>query len=132
MCYNELSIADMQEYGSTICKVMEVNITYTKAPWYLSILGIRYLPKVTVTTKYSYTKPSIGKKGNSVMPNLLTMWPIVATIHTHANYDPKYNNENFSTGFASDIGWSNFFRMDSYVVTPGGYLKNIRMQTEKM
>ena len=23
----------------------------------------------------------------------------------------------------SDIGWSNFFRMNSYVVTPGGYLK---------
>ena len=65
------------------------------------------------------------------MPNFLTMWPIVATIHTHANYDPKYNNENFSTGFASDIGWSNFFRMDSYVVTPGGYLKKYTYANRK-
>lgn len=51
------------------------------------------------------------------------MNPIVSTIHTHANYDPYYDNENFSTGFGADIGWSNFFHMDSYVVTPGGYLK---------
>ena len=29
----------------------------------------------------------------------------------------------FSTGFSSDIGWSNLFHMDSYVVTPGGFLK---------
>ena len=132
MCYNELSIADMQEYGSAIYMVTKVNITYPKTPWYLLILGVRYSPKVTVTIKYSYTKPSIGKNGSSVIPNFLTIKPIVSTVHTHANYDPEYNNESFSTkGFLSDIGLSNFFHMDSYVVTPGGYLKKYTYANRK-
>ncbi len=131
MCYNELSIADMQEYGSAIYMVTKVSITYPKTPWYLLILGIKYSPKVTVTIKYSYTKPSIGTNGDSVTPNFLTTKPIVSTVHTHANYDPKYDNENFSTGFASDIGWSNFFHMDSYVVTPGGNLKKYTYANRK-
>ena len=111
--------------------VTQVNITYPETPWYLLILGIKYSPKVTVTIKYSYTKPSIGTNGDSVIPNFLTTKPIVSTVHTHANYDPKYDNENFSTGFVSDIGWSNFFRMDSYVVTPGGYLKKYTYANRK-
>ena len=132
MCYNELSIADMQEYGSAIYMVTKVNITYPKTPWYLLILGVRYSPKVTVTIKYSYTKPSIGKNGSSVIPNFSTIKPIVSTVHTHANYDPEYNNESFSTkGFLSDIGLSNFFHMDSYVVTPGGYLKKYTYANRK-
>ena len=79
---------------------------------------------ITITkVKYSYTKPFIGKNGNSVIPNLFTAHPIVSTVHTHANYDPKYDNENFSTGTFSDIWWSNLFCKDSYVATPGGSLK---------
>ena len=53
MCYNALSIADMQEYGSAIYMVPKVSITYPKTPWYLLILGIRYSLKVTVAIKYS-------------------------------------------------------------------------------
>jgi len=123
MCYNELSIEDEQEYGSAIYKVRIVSIEFTKAPWYLWILGIRYLSNTTVTIKYSYTEPNIGENGHSVIPNFSAIYPIVSTVHTHGNYDSKYDNENFSTGLFSDIWWSNFFRMDSYVVTPGGYLK---------
>ena len=48
---------------------------------------------------------------------------IAHDLRYYANYDPGYNNENFSTGIWSDIFWSDFFRMDSYLVTPGGYLK---------
>ncbi len=128
-CYNELSIADKQEYGSAIYRVTKLSITYHKAPWYLLILGIKYTPKVTVTIKYSYTKPFIGKEGNTVIPNFLTTKPIVSTVHTHANYDPKYDNENFSK---QDIGWSRVFRMDSYVVTPGGYLKKYTYSNGKI
>ena len=122
MCYNKLSIDDMQEYGSAIYAVTKVSIKYREAPWYLSIWGIKHIPEIT-TTKYSYTKPSIGKNGDSVTPNFLTTKRIVSTVHTHANYDSRYDNENFSRGFASDIWWSNLFCMDSYVATPGGHLK---------
>lgn len=93
-----------------------------------AIFNGRATKTVTVkvrVTKYYYIEPNIGKGGNSVTPNfLLTKFP-VSTVHTHANYDAKYGygNEIFSTGWGSDLGWSNFFRMDSYVATPGGYLK---------
>ena len=86
-------------------------------------MGIRKF-EVTITKKYSYTTPAVGKDGRSVIPNLLTPYPIVSTVHTHANYDPEYDNENFSSGkLLTDIGLSNLFRKNSYLVTPGGYLK---------
>ena len=59
------------------------------------------------------------------MPNFVGSGVLVATIHTHANYDPKYGegNDNFSTGAGSDMFWANLFKMNMYVVTPSGYLK---------
>ena len=131
ICYNELSIADKQEYGSAIYTVKIKIVIYQKTPWYLSIFGIKYRRKITGVVKYSYTEPSIGKNGDSVMPNIWTSKSIVSTVHTHANYSSMYDNENFSKGFMSDISWSNFFRMDSYVVTPGGYLKKYTYANRK-
>jgi len=121
--YNAKSINKKQEYGSAIYKTLAIDITMQPAPWYLSILGIKEVPKFTISVKYSYTFTFVGINGKSVLPNIFTNFPIVSTIHTHGNYDPKYKNEDFSTGFMKDIGWSNFFRMDSYLVTPGGFLK---------
>ena len=128
LCYNALSISDMQEYGSAIYKVTSIIETKVTIVKYHKFLWWEWTTRTektikTIKTQYSYTEPAIGKQGNSVTPNIATLKPIVSTVHTHANYDPKYDNENFSTGFASDIGWSNFFHMDSYVVTPGGFLK---------
>ncbi len=120
----------MQEYGSAIYKVestKKTTITITKTHKFLWWKWTSKSKKTikTTTIHYSYTEPSIGKKGNTVIPNFATSKPIVSTVHTHANYDEKYGsgNEEFSTGFASDIFWSNLFRMDSYMVTPSGYLK---------
>jgi RHS repeat-associated protein len=52
----------------------------------------------------------------------------VAWAHTHANYDPKFDNENFSLGDDDDAGFSksNRFKkggIPGYVSTPGGLFK---------
>ena len=126
----------MQEYGSAIYAVLTPRIvrkTYTKKYKFLfwTIKKTITETSVMLDVKYSYTKPNIGKDGRSVTPNLVTVHKIVSTVHTHANYDPKYDNENFSDGLFSDIGWSNFFAMNSYVVTPGGFLKKYTFANRK-
>ena len=123
LCYNAQSIADKKEYGSAIYQVKKNAVTFYSISVTYRFLGFSWsapliFPIINTIYYYSYTKPSIGKDGDSVFPNLLTLNPIVSTVHTHGNYDAQYDNENFSTGFASDIGWSNFFRMNSYVATP--------------
>ena len=128
MCYNALSIAEKKEYGSAIYQVEETKTIYTILhivvhSLFFSLTLPLIMPIDITTCHYSYTEPFVGKTSSSVIPNFLTSNPIVSTVHTHGNYDAKYDNENFSTGFASDIGWSDFFRMKCYVATPGGYLK---------
>ena len=48
---------------------------------------------------------------------------IVSTVHTHVKYDEGHRNEHFSTSRYNDIWWSDFFKKNSYLVTPGGYVK---------
>ena len=93
--YNAKSIKAKQEYGSAIYVVYmyKWNMIGTGR-------GLVTMNRVISATYYSYTKPAIGKRGNSVTPKFMTIHRIVTTIHTHANYD----NENFSTGFGYDIG----------------------------
>ena len=123
LCYNEKSIKDKQEYGSAIYSVTKISITFQKSfalQFILHHMGSRNIPIITVSTKYSYTEPFVGKNGKAVIPNIFTDFKIVTTVHTHANYSPKYKNEVFSK---TDRFWSNLFKMDSYLVTPGGYVK---------
>lgn len=125
LVYNLASIKDKKEYGSAIYKIAEYSLGWSR--------GIRLRRAV----KYSYTRPWKGSE-SSVMPNILVvpdlvdMNIIVSTIHTHANYNPYYDGEYFSTGKYQDTWWSNQFRMDSYVVTPGGALKKYTYSTRSV
>jgi len=44
----------------------------------------------------------------------------MASYHTHAAYDPRYDSENFSQ---VDIAVDNAWRVDGYLGTPMGYFK---------
>jgi RHS repeat-associated protein len=131
--YNAESISAKQEYGSAIYRIKIVSyVITTKDPTKpLSILNFK-IAKI-VTYFYYYNDPVIGKKGNSVTPNVFPNGDtLVATVHTHANYSyGQYNDENFSDGAGSDLWWSNLFHMNSYVVTPGGYLKKYTYNNKK-
>ena len=52
---------------------------------------------------------------------------VVSAIHSHANWDPRFNDENPSKmdkeGVESDSSTYRFYARREYVVTPGGYLK---------
>ena len=136
-CYNAQSIADKQEYGSAIFRYSYVEtktVTNTiTIRIFRKTIKIKYYTTYDVlVTKYYYNKPAVGRSGHTVTPNFIGTGTIVSTVHTHANYDPKYDNENFSDdGLFSDIGWSNLFRMNSYMVTPGGYLKKYTYKNRK-
>ena len=97
---------------------------------------------------YSYSIASIGKGDESNLTSELGA-KNVATIHTHAAYDPDYINGNnvFSGSFDSkgnsyspevkktitqigkDIGNANIRKMDSYLVTPNGSLQKYNCST---
>ena len=132
--YNKESINKKREYGSAIYKFSVTTVTPRKTKKIIDLWFFTFsIPWTTYITKtevyYSYTEPNIGQSESTVVPNFFTLNTVVATVHTHANYDPKYDNENFSAGWFSDIGWSDFFGMNSYVVTPGGYLKKYTYRT---
>ena len=125
--YNKESIEAKEEYGSMIYAVRVWNVTFYDAK-----LDAFVFYETAIV--YTYNKPAVGKGGASVTPNLSTdidmdvehaaAFTVVASVHTHANYDSRYDNENFSDGkFTSDLAMSRLFRMNSYVVTPGGTLK---------
>ena len=129
MYYNAESIADKQEYGSSIFKVGHFETrTYlvTKTIYFFNIpISITYtVRKRVMVAKYYYNKANVGRNGNTVIPNFVGSGVLVATVHTHANYDPQYNlgNDTFSTCAGGDMFWANLFRMNMYLATPSGYL----------
>ena len=105
--------------------------TFVRVRWVdYYFFSIPYISIDTITTvsyKYSYTKPNVGKTGRSVIPNFGTLHKVVSTVHTHGNYDPEYKNEEFSVGDdwweLGDIEWANMAKMNIYVATPGERLK---------
>ena len=125
--YNSVSIQDKQEYGSTIFKCTLIRMQLNARSFTVHIGGCPitlryYIVEIVPETKYYYNTPSIGKNGKSVTPNFWGCGTIVSTIHTHANYDSRYNNDAFSHGFLKDLFWANCFRMNIYVATPIGNL----------
>ena len=99
--YNAKSIKDKQEYGSTIYRYTYTETRSTIEKVKFKFLGIPITIRYLVTTdvlvsKYYYNEPWIGNDGESVVPNLLGVGVPVSTVHTHANYNPIYDNENFS------------------------------------
>ena len=72
---------------------------------------------------YSYTPPNSG--GNaSVNPGGPAACPSGTTpkayYHTYGAYDPRYDNENFSS---ADKNYANYYSIDGYVGTPTGDFK---------
>ncbi len=78
---------------------------------------------------YSYSNPVRGEAASVLLPNPTLVTPaggqLSASYHTHAAFDPRYDNENFSP---TDLDLNRSFNVDGYLATPGGQFKwhNIR------
>ena len=131
ICYNAQSIEDKQEYGSAIFMYSYIETRTAVNTFSFRLFGRNfkfnyYTTYDVLVTKYYYNKPAVGNNGVSVIPNLFGIGTITSTVHTHANCTGA-SAESFSDpsdyGILSDIGMANLFRMNCYMVTPGGYLK---------
>jgi RHS repeat-associated protein len=101
--YNGQSIRDNEEYGSTIYEVIQKGVTY-----------------------YTYSVPNIGKGGASVTVSLEPNGAkAVADIHSHAAYDPAYDNNNFSNdgNGGGDIPDNDRTGLLGFLTTPNGSFK---------
>ena len=96
--YNDDSIKNNREYGASVYEVAD---------------------------GYTYTIPSRGTS-NRIIMSVSSSNPSIAFLHTHAAYNPEYNNEDFSS-----IDKKTAIRkgIDIYVATPGGTLKVFNSKT---
>ncbi|MBL4753100.1 MAG: DUF4329 domain-containing protein [Flavobacteriales bacterium] len=101
--YNDNSIANDKEYGTTIYKVTSGNDTY-----------------------FTYVQPAVGD-AHSVTPSTRGLSGIsgsgyerVAAAHTHGAYQEGWGGERFSP---ADLEYSEKYEQDLYVATPSGKLK---------
>ena len=107
--YNGVSIMVNREYGSTIYQVATSS-------------GIQY----------AYSTPNIGS-GDGVTPSSASTGSTsAAIIHTHAGYDPNYDNNVFSgipsityntKSTSGDLGYFNHYSLPGFVATPNGSLQ---------
>lgn len=103
--YNDNSIREGQEYGSTIYRVVKNGKTF-----------------------YSYNEANTG--GNaSVSPNALIPAGTEATadIHSHGKYEERYLNNEFSRADKNDNNKSGLM---GYLTTPNGSLKEYDPKTK--
>lgn len=81
---------------------------------------------------YGYTVPVRGVS-DGVDPGAPTSVPggttATAGYHTHAAFDPRYDNENFSP---QDIAFANGHRVDEYLGTPAGAFKYYEYATGRV
>ena len=70
---------------------------------------------------YSSLAPIRGQAASVLLPNPATAAPsgsrVTASYHTHAAFDPRFDNENFSP---TDIAGDRAFNIDGYLATPEG------------
>ena len=70
---------------------------------------------------FGSTNPVKGEAASVMLPNPFTTIPggstLTASYHTHAGFDPRYDNENFSP---QDIRSDNALGIGGYLATPGG------------
>jgi RHS repeat-associated protein len=78
--------------------------------------------------KYIYTMPVIGKTDAVTPPSTFWNSKWVAVVHTHANYNPNYLNNEFSEG---DKYYASFYNVVMYVATPNGTLLKYDPITKK-
>jgi len=99
ICFNWASILLNKEFGSAI-----------------------YTREVNGTTKYYYSKVFVGDESSVRIPptEIPSDGTHVASVHTHAAYDPDYNNFDFSMNdmfYAINVG------VPLYLVTSAGTIK---------
>ncbi|MDB4511850.1 DUF4329 domain-containing protein [Arenicella sp.] len=99
---NPLSVAENREYGGWVVQNVDGSYspteTVTGGPTSVTILG-SLIPRGTTPT---------------------------ASIHTHAAFDPRYDNENFSP---TDLQSDRSSETNGYLATPGGQFKFHNYQT---
>lgn len=57
---------------------------------------IMYDIEIETKIYYSYSTPLAGDSDSSTVPDVPFYRKRVAIVHSHAAYDPRYNNETFS------------------------------------
>lgn len=100
--YNDNSIKSNREFGSMIYRIMDSDNKFVG---------------------YSYTVPTVGTKDGLTVINSdpdAQNTEMVAIAHTHAGYDPKYVNNDFS---GTDKKTSDKEQKTGFVVTPNGSIK---------
>jgi len=109
MLYNDNSIKDKKEYGSVIYQVTDSK-------------GEKY---------FTYTTPNVSSGESSVTPApdfSMDNAKIVSAVHTHSNYDKKYDNDNPSP---ADKKGAELVGMDAYIATPKGELLKYNEKTNQ-
>lgn len=88
---------------------------------------------INVDGSYASTKPVSGDNDSVLLPNRRLALPkgslATATYHTHAAFDPRYDNENFSPG---DLESDRSIGVDGYLGTPLGQFKYHELKTGKI
>ena len=113
--YNPISIKENREYASYIYTKK------TKEKMKLYVDDSRKRKTVNITTiRYSYVKPARGAEASAIPPkNWFGLKNRVAIVHTHAAYDSKYENDEFSP---ADMNYAKKLNVPIYVATPNGKL----------
>jgi len=106
--YNDNSIKDKKEYGAIIYKMTDNK----------------------ENTYYTYTTPNIGGSENGVVPapDFSSKGEMVASVHTHSNFDKRFLNDEFSP---EDMKGAKRVNMDAYVATPKGTLLKYDVKLKK-
>lgn len=82
---------------------------------------------------YAWTEPIIGEAASVSLPGPIFAIPAGtiqrATYHTHAAFDPRFDNENFST---TDLAGDRSLNVDGYLGTPAGAFKYFDVVTDQV
>ena len=127
---NSGSISENIEYSVAIYEVKKKEINISKKT--MEIWGIScIIYDIEIETKiyYSYSTPLAGDSASSTVPDVPFYRKRVAIVHSHAAYDPRYNNETFSK---LDFLVAEDIKLPSYLATPAGRLLKYDYATKKI
>ncbi len=103
---NPKSVRENREYGGWIYRNADGSYSHTR-------------PVKGDATSVDIGPPSVAPVGTAA----------TATYHTHAAFDARFDNENFSP---TDTLSDRFFGVDGYLGTPAGFMKYHNVQTGKI
>lgn len=115
--YNDNSIKEKIEYGTTIIRVKDHKEIKTISVNQDGSLNVKVERKVVYY--YTYVTPRRGSRDYVLPPNPIFKRK-VAYAHTHGHSEPEnYDGNKFSP---DDIAYADNRRLDAYVATPNGSL----------